>query len=50
MWLDGREVIAVGRDPGDRPRYVIELELAGGRVRAIRDFRYVPYLLDDLDR
>lgn len=50
MWLDGREVIAVGRHPTDRPRYVIELELDGDHVTGIRDFRYVPYLLDDLDR
>jgi len=48
MWLDGREVIGVGRDPTDRTRYVIELEIADGRVISIRDYRYVPYLLDDL--
>ena len=50
MWLDGREVIGVGRDPSDPARYVIELDLEGGRVLAIRDYRYVPYLLDYLDR
>ncbi|HTE56798.1 MAG TPA: sigma-70 family RNA polymerase sigma factor [Kofleriaceae bacterium] len=48
MWLDGREVIGVGRDPTDRTRYVIELEIADGCVISIRDYRYVPYLLDDL--
>jgi RNA polymerase sigma-70 factor (ECF subfamily) len=44
-WLDGREVIAVLRDPREeRPVYFMELTLAGGRVAAIRDFRYVPYI------
>jgi RNA polymerase sigma-70 factor (ECF subfamily) len=44
-WLDGREVIAVFRGPGDaRPGYFIELGLAGDRVVSIRDFRYVPYI------
>jgi len=44
-WLDGREVIAVFRDPGDaRPGYFIELGLANDRVVSIRDFRYVPYI------
>jgi RNA polymerase sigma-70 factor (ECF subfamily) len=44
-WLDGREVIAVLRDPREtRPVYFMELTLAGGLVAAIRDFRYVPYI------
>jgi len=44
-WLDGREVIAVLRDAREtRPAYFMELTLAGGRVAAIRDFRYVPYI------
>jgi RNA polymerase sigma factor (sigma-70 family) len=50
MWLDGRDMIGVGRDPSDRPRYVIGLDVANGRVLAIRDYRYAAYLLDDLDR
>jgi|SRR6185369_15289397 len=45
-WVDGREVIVVFRAHGDaQPAYFIELEFAGERVRAIRDFRYVPYIL-----
>jgi len=48
-WLHGREVLAVRTRPDDpRPRYVIELELSGERVASIRDFRYVPYLLDEV--
>lgn len=44
-WLDGREVLAVFRDPQDaRPRYFVELTLVDGRVATIRDFRYVPYI------
>ena len=44
-WLDGREVIAVLRDPKNpRPAYLMELTLAEDRVAAIRDFRYVPYI------
>ena len=44
-WSDGREVLAVLHQPGDRrPRYFIELDRADDRVIAIRDFRYVPYI------
>src|SRR5262244_955963 len=38
-WLDGREVLAVFREPGAaQPAYFIELRLVDGRVVAIRDF------------
>jgi RNA polymerase sigma factor (sigma-70 family) len=44
-WLEGREVLAVLRDPHDeRPGYFIELTVVEGRVAAIHDFRYVPYI------
>ncbi len=48
-WLDGREVLAVFRDPGDpHPGYFIELTAAAaGQIAAIRDFRYVPYIAAD---
>jgi RNA polymerase sigma factor (sigma-70 family) len=47
-WLEGREVIAVFRAPGDtRPGYFIELTVKNDKVRLIRDFRYVPYILVD---
>jgi RNA polymerase sigma-70 factor (ECF subfamily) len=41
-------VIAVFRAPGDvRPGYFIELGLNGEKIRSIRDFRYVPYVMQD---
>jgi len=45
-WLDSREILAVLREPRvPRPTYFIELTLVDdGRVAAIRDFRYVPYI------
>ena len=47
-WLDGREVIAVFRAPGDeQPGYFIELTMENGKIRFIRDFRYVPYVMQD---
>lgn len=47
-WLEGREVIAVFRAPGDtRPGYFIELEFEQDKIRRIRDFRYVPYVMQD---
>jgi RNA polymerase sigma factor (sigma-70 family) len=47
-WLDGREALAVLRDPWDAlPSYFIELTLVDGRVTAIRDFHYVPYVARD---
>ena len=47
-WLEGREVIAVFRAPDDaRPGYFIELGFEGDKIRSIRDFRYVPYVMGD---
>lgn len=45
-----RAVLAVYR-PGSSPEptYVISLEWEGERVRLIRDYRYVPYLIDELE-
>jgi RNA polymerase sigma-70 factor (ECF subfamily) len=38
----------VFRNPHDRqPGYFIELGLIDGRIAAIRDFRYVPYIARD---
>jgi RNA polymerase sigma factor (sigma-70 family) len=47
-WLDGREVIAVKRDPSDdEAAYYVEIAFEEGRVAYIRDFRYVPYIAAD---
>ena len=47
-WLEGREVIAVFRAPGDtRPGYFIELDFEQDKIRRIRDFRYVSYVMQD---
>jgi RNA polymerase sigma factor (sigma-70 family) len=47
-WMEGREVIAVFRAPGDtRPGYFIELDFVQDKIRRIRDFRYVPYVMQD---
>ena len=49
-WLEGREVIAVLRAPADaHAMYFVELTHVGGRVAAIRDFRYVPYITRDAE-
>jgi len=46
--FDGRDVLAVLADPAAaRPLYVIELEWLDGRVVAIRDYRYVPYIAQE---
>jgi RNA polymerase sigma-70 factor (ECF subfamily) len=48
--VEGRDVIGVFRPPTSaRPDYVIALELDGARVGLIRDWRYVPYLMGELD-
>lgn len=47
-WLDGREVLAVMREPGGvRPGYFIELRWRDGEVSNIRDFRHVPYIAQE---
>jgi RNA polymerase sigma-70 factor (ECF subfamily) len=47
-WLDGREVLAVFADPQiAAPTYFIELAWTGERLTLIRDFRYVPYIVDE---
>ena len=47
-WLEGREVIAVFRAPDDaRPGYFIELRFDRDKIKSIRDFRYVPYVIGD---
>jgi RNA polymerase sigma factor (sigma-70 family) len=47
-WLNGHEVLAVLPEPAATlPRYFIELHWREGRVVTIRDYRYVPYIVQD---
>lgn len=49
-WLDGREVLAVFREPGStRPAYFIEVRIVNDRVAAIQDFYFVTYILQEAD-
>jgi RNA polymerase sigma-70 factor (ECF subfamily) len=49
-WLEGQEVIAVFDRRGDaRPSYMMWLEWADGRIRFIRDYRYVRYVLAEAE-
>jgi RNA polymerase sigma-70 factor (ECF subfamily) len=48
-WLDGREVVAVSRGPGQPPSYFVELVWAAGAIVEIHDFRYVSYIAHDAD-
>jgi len=46
---EGRDVLAVYRPASSpRPTYIIALESDGARVSLIRDYRYVPYLVNEL--
>jgi RNA polymerase sigma factor (sigma-70 family) len=47
--VEGRPAVAVYRPDEPQPAYFILLELEAGRVSAIRDFRYVPYITADAD-
>jgi RNA polymerase sigma factor (sigma-70 family) len=48
--LEGRRVLwAFTPRASSRPRYFIELVWTGDRVSLIRDFRYVPYIADELE-
>jgi len=49
-WLEDREVIAVFEDRADpTPSYMMWLEWRDGRIRFIRDYRYVRYVLADAE-
>jgi RNA polymerase sigma factor (sigma-70 family) len=46
---EGRDLLAVYRPASSpQPTYVIALEWEGEQVRLIRDYRYVPYLVNEL--
>lgn len=49
-WLEGQEVIAVFENRADtKPSYMMWLEWADGRIRFIRDYRYVRYVVDEAE-
>ena len=49
-WLDGREVIAVWEDSrAAKPSYLMWLVWTDGRISFIRDYRHVPYVVDDAE-
>jgi RNA polymerase sigma-70 factor, ECF subfamily len=45
---EGRDVIGVFRGDGARPAYVILLDFDGDQVSLIRDYRYIPYVANEL--
>ncbi len=47
--LEGRLALAVYVAGAQIPAYFIVLEFADGRVRLIRDYRYVPYIVNDAE-
>jgi RNA polymerase sigma-70 factor (ECF subfamily) len=47
--LEGRLALAAFVARADRPSYFITLEFEGGRVRSIRDFRYIPYIATEAE-
>ena len=47
--IEGRLGLAVFTSGSSKPSYFILLELEAGRVRTIRDFRYVPYIALEAD-
>ncbi len=44
--VDGRPAIALVREGSDTPAYFLLIEWADGRIRLVRDYRYVPYIAD----
>jgi RNA polymerase sigma factor (sigma-70 family) len=47
--LEGRLALAAYVDRATTPAYFILLDFADGRVQAIRDYRYVPYIAEDAE-
>ncbi len=45
--LEGQLAFAAHVAGAEKPAYFILLEFEGGRVKSIRDFRYVPYIADE---
>jgi RNA polymerase sigma factor (sigma-70 family) len=47
--VDGRIALAAYVAGAEKPSYFMLLEFESGRVKNIRDFRYVPYIADEAD-
>ncbi|MDL2402655.1 sigma-70 family RNA polymerase sigma factor [Rhizobium mayense] len=49
-WLEGQEVIAVFENgPAPRPHHLMRIEWRDGQIAFIRDYRYVPYILESAE-
>ena len=49
-WLEGQEVIAVFENRADaKPSYMMWLEWLDGRIKFIRDYRYVRYVVAEVE-
>jgi RNA polymerase sigma-70 factor (ECF subfamily) len=48
-WLDDREVIAVFENGASKPSYMMWLEWRDGRISFIRDYRYVRYVIAEVE-
>jgi len=49
-WLEGQEVIAVFENrPDAKPSYMMWLEWVDGRIKFIRDYRYVRYVVAEVE-
>ncbi|MDL2410069.1 sigma-70 family RNA polymerase sigma factor [Rhizobium calliandrae] len=49
-WLEGQEVIAVFENgPAPRPHHFMRIEWRDGEIAFIRDYRYVPYVLESAE-
>jgi len=47
--VDGRPAIALVREGSDAPVYFLLIEWADGRIRLVRDYRYVPYIAEEAE-
>ncbi|MFS8113046.1 sigma-70 family RNA polymerase sigma factor [Rhizobium jaguaris] len=49
-WLEGQEVIAVFENgPAPRPNHFMRIEWRDGQIAFIRDYRYVPYIVESAE-
>jgi RNA polymerase sigma-70 factor (ECF subfamily) len=47
--VDGRVALGVYAPSADKPSYFMLLDFEEGRVKTIRDFRYVPYIANEAE-